>query len=304
MLQSNSLRNLENILDQAIKTGKEEENAARVLLNVMGYEFSSGNLTVFYEILSQAKNEADKLKDIFKDDRYIKSIKDIQDLFIVNHIWNSQWKLFAEKIELKNFLITLDALAKYFDERNHKIILDPEFLKSLKDEFETLLHNISDSDLSSDLKRYLITQIEDIISVIRIYDIEGTAGLEKVTKAFVTDLVILEPSIKDVDKKKPAYKSLISTVTSLSLILSPVNLLTFVGVVPDVVEFWIPQIQNLTEIKEKVEQIINEKSNIQDIFEEVSSIFSKEDRKSLSGKNQKALPPATEIVEDDISKDF
>ncbi|WP_413175912.1 hypothetical protein [Anabaena azotica] len=174
MSQSNALRQLEMILDEAVTNGSREQTSGHILLSAMNLELIPKNMVNFYELLSKAEEEAKKLSNNPKIDRYIQAIGKLHHVFIVNSIWTTKWSVFATHIESKNILTILDALANDFHRQNPKILLEKDFLKDLNAEFENILEEVLSTDLSKELKVYLISRIQDILSAIRRYSIDGT----------------------------------------------------------------------------------------------------------------------------------
>jgi hypothetical protein len=161
----------------------------------------SQNIVDFYELLNKAKEEARSIKNKPKIDRYVNSIEKLHQIFIVNHIWGEHWQIFATYIEDRDVLNVLDSLADFFYSQNPAMFLDKDFLSELNSEFASLLGKILKSDLSKELKKFLIVHLDNILKAIRRYYIDGTEGLEKATKSLVSDLVITEHRLQDVDKK-------------------------------------------------------------------------------------------------------
>ncbi len=242
MKQSNALRTLEIILDEAVTKGEPSQSAGSILLKAMKLDAQPQSLVDFYELLNKAEEEARKLNNIPKINRYIQVIEELHKVFIVNHIWSSPWQTFANHIQTRGVLNTLDALANYLHSQNPEIFLEQDFLKDLNVEFEFLLNKVFDSDLAKELKTYLIDRIEDILKAIRRYAIDGTEGLEKAAKSLVNDLAIIEHNLKDEDKKKTIYQEVKAWGLSLVLFLTPTPY-DIVGAVPDIYEFWIPKFE-------------------------------------------------------------
>ncbi|MBD1927347.1 hypothetical protein H6F74_14005 [Trichocoleus sp. FACHB-90] len=195
MEQSNALRRLEIILDEAVTNGNGEQSSAAILLEAMTLAVQHRNIVDFYELLNKAEEEARKLNKFPKIDRYIKVIEELQDVFIANHIWSSKWSIFADYIDNKGVLNTLDALANYLHSQNPKIFIEQDFLNDLNTTFSSLVEKVMESDLSKELKIYLIERIEDILKAIRRYAIDGTEGLEKAAKSLVNDLAVTEHNL-------------------------------------------------------------------------------------------------------------
>src|SRR6476661_6733773 len=113
MNQSSILRRLETILDYAVDKGEPNKKASLVLSEAMGLDSSPGSILDFCEILNKAEEEARNLRDVPKIHRYFQAIDDLHQLFVFNHIWNTDWHIFANHIRSKGILIALDALANY-----------------------------------------------------------------------------------------------------------------------------------------------------------------------------------------------
>lgn len=300
MSQSNALRLLETILDKAIHSQSFRPLAKTVLLDAMNLPNNDPkNILDFYVILDKAEEEAKKLNNLPKIDKNIKVIHDLHNFFVMNHVWNEQWKIFADYIEDKNVLPVLDLLATLYHKQNGTVSLEAEFLEKLNVEVDSLRSQVLNSDLSKELKNYLINKIEDILQALRRYSIDGTEGLEKTAKSLVTDLVIIENKLKADDKNNVTYKGFKAFILSLVLFIQPPSVYDIIGAVPDISEFWIPKIEELTNGKEKIEKLIDDGSSIQAIFEQALEIFSRDSTKKLSGKEPKALPPSKENIEED-----
>lgn len=152
MIQSNALRKLESILDEVITEGNDAETSGSVLLRTMRLDQQPQNIIDFYGVLSKAEEEAIKLKNLPRFDRYFQVIEELHKFCIINHIWTTRWKVFATHIKSKNVFIALDELANYFHSQNSKVFLEEKFINKLNAEFESLLSKILESDLSEELK--------------------------------------------------------------------------------------------------------------------------------------------------------
>jgi len=294
MPQSNALRKLEKLLTEAVATGNQKQSCGSILLKATGTE-SISRLIEFYELLSKAEQEAKSIRNKPNLDRYLKILDGLYQHFITQHIWGAPWSVFYNYIEEKNLLTTLDSLADFYHNQNPKIFLEKEFLGELDSEFNLLLNDISESDLSKNLKRFLTIQIESILRAIRRYDIDGTEGLEKATKVVITELMMIENKLKDEDKKNPIVKKIISTTIGLAWFFIPTSIYDVIGAVPDIHEFWVPNYEQLAATREKVAQITCETMTIQEIFEKALDAFDKEQSKSLAGTSEpKLIPPAPE----------
>lgn len=298
MQQSNTLRRLANILREAVKNGKNDQNSALVLMEAMNFNSEPQNIVYFYALLLNAKEDAKKI-NIPEIEGYIQVLNELNAIFITSPIWGSRWDIFANHIKSKYVLTTLDALANYLHSQEPKIFIEKDFLLELNSEFEELLNRMLNSDLSKELKRYLSVRIENILKAIRIYTIDGTQGLEEAAKSLLNDLLITEHRLKDEDKKNPVYQKVKAWGLTLAMFLTP-SLYDIIGIVPDMYEFWIPNFQVLAADSDKIAKVISEESDIQEVFKKASDILKQEQNKIISAKEQKALPPSKEDIKNDI----
>jgi len=306
MQQANALRRLEMILDEAVTNENKNQQSGLVLLKVMKLEPKPQNIIFFYELLNIAKEEATRLKDLPKIQKYLDILEELHQVFVVNHIWETPWNTFTTHIEIRSVLIALDALANYFHDQNPAIHLEQEFLKKLNSEFEALLDNILNSDLSKELKRFLERRIGDILTAIRRYHIDGTQGLEKAAQSLVSNLVMTEHKFTDLDKKNPIYTRTKAWALSLVLFFVPTSAYDIIGAAPDIQGFWIPKFEELVAGQKKIEHITCETPNIQGILEkaaDIKDIFDRQPQKSMSGNpTPKALPASKDASEDTFAQ--
>lgn len=283
--QVNALRKLDNILSEAINSGNKEQASGPILLKAMNLEEKPHNLTNFYDVLTRARNEAQSIRNKPNLDRYLKIIEELHGLFIVHHLWNTQWNTFSMHIESANILTALDALADNFDRQNPSVDLGRDSIEKIAHDFTDLLREVSESDLSQQLKNFLIEQLEIILTTIHQYDMNGSKDIERASKSFMSDLLIIEPSLTQKDKDNPIYKKVIGRNIGLAL-----SLTTYIfSVYPDIQTFWMPQ---LNQLFTQCEQLAEDNSNIQIVVSQALSYFSKETPKILDGKEIKAMEPS------------
>lgn len=296
MQQSNALRRLEEILTEAVTNGDINLPSGPILLKAMKLSDQPQNIVDFYELLNKAE-EARSIRNKISINRYLQAIEELHQVFVINHVWGTAWSTYSSYINGKGVLNTLDALAEFFNSQNPAIFLEQDFLEKLNGEFGALSDEILESNLSKELKRFLIKRIEDILKAIRRYHIDGTEGLEKATKALVSDLVMTEHSLQDKDKDNPVYKHVKAWVLSLLIYIAP-SPHDIIGAVPDIHDFWVPKFEELAAGCKKVEQIICETPTIQEAFEKASKTFDRQPQKSITGGRElKILPASREELE-------
>lgn len=290
--QSSALRRLEEVLTIAVANGERTHASGPILLEAMKLSSESRNILDFYELLNKVEEEAKSIRNKQNIDRYIQSIEKLHQVFVDNHTWGAPWNIFATYIEDKDVLNILDALADFFYSQNPTIFLEQEFLENLNREFNSLLDEIISSELSKELKRFLVERIADILTAIRRYHIDGTKGLEKAIKSFVSDLVISGHSLNNEVKKFSISRKCVSYITSLYFLITPI-----ISIVPDIHGFWVPQYEKLVEDSKKIERIIDDSSTFQEVFEKASCIFTKQPQNMIAGREQRSLPAPKEESE-------
>lgn len=66
------------------------------------------NMVDFYELLNKAEEEARKLKNISRITRYLQTVEELHQVFVVNHVWVTQWSTFASHIQNRGVLNLVD----------------------------------------------------------------------------------------------------------------------------------------------------------------------------------------------------
>jgi hypothetical protein len=297
MQQSNALRRLEVVLSEAFENGAVDQPAGSVLLKAMKLSVDdSNNIIDFYGILNKAREEARRMKGIPKIERDVDTLDKLTRLFVTHPIFSTQWQTLVNYIGDGHYLSVLNSLANSFHAQNPTIFLEREFLENLNREFNALLDEIISSELSKELKRFLVKRIEDILTAIRRYHIEGTEGLEKAIKSFISDSVISEHSLNKEVKKSAIFRKIMAFITTLLIYCKP-SPYDIIGIVPDIHDFWIPQYEELVEGREKIETIVDESSTFQEIFEKASSIFTRQPQKMIAERPVLSLPSPSEEPE-------
>ncbi|NJL23120.1 MAG: hypothetical protein HC895_23520 [Leptolyngbyaceae cyanobacterium SM1_3_5] len=255
------------------------------------------NIVDFYELLNKAEEEARSIRNKPNLNRYLRTIKELKQIFVLSPVWSAKWNTFAVHIESKDVLNTLDSLADFYYMQNPTVFLEKDFLEELNGEFESLRDEIQDSTLSRELKRFLIERIEDIQRAIRKYHIDGTEGLEKAAKSLVSDLVMTENTLQDKDRENPVYRHLKAWTFSLLMYIAP-SPYDIIGAVPDIHDYWVPKFEELATGQQGIERIVCETPTIQETFEKASKTFDRQFQRSITGGRElKALPASKEELE-------
>jgi hypothetical protein len=288
MGQNNSLRILERILTIATSDSKPQEKFGSVLLKSMNLDIQPENMVDFYGVLSRARDEAANIrkKNI---ERYIKTLDELYRFFVETDLWNEQSAHFVNHIQQKNILNTLDSLADFFGDQNLRIVLSEDCLPLLKKEFESVLDNVINSDLSQDIKKFLIKGITQILEGLAKYDIDGGETLEQSVKKLISNLVLSDHNIKSEDRQKSGYTKPVSLILVLLIHCIPTPW-DIIGAVPDIHDFWIPKYSQIMERQKEVEGIVKSCSNMKESIEKASCHLVSQ-QKLITGKEQKSLPP-------------
>ena len=288
MNQSSALRQLEIILEEAM-TSAQENQTGLILMRAMQLEEKPCNLVSFFTLLHKAKEEAKRLQ-YSKVDRDIAALEDLQKVFSENPAWGHPWSSFSGHIKVSNILSILNNLANSYHNQTKNPFLEKDFLKDLDNDFSSLLQDTLDSELSKTFKKEIKVKIEDILSCIRNYSIDGTEGIEKAVQSLLIQVEMGDrnPS-KDISD--PILRKLKITAISFLLFLKP-SFWDVAGLLPDIDSFWVPKFHELVEFRQKVELHTGEEYSLKTIckkFSEVKSLKSADDKKLLEGKSQMQL---------------
>lgn len=297
MNQSNALRRLEEILDEAVSKGSSNEHTGGVLLAVMKLKSVPRNIVDIYELFNKAEEEAKKIKNIPKIHRQIKTFDELYHFFLTNHLWGLPWSNFVPHIQNLKALDALDTLANYYHIQNPAIDLEKDFLDKLNGKFRELLDNVTESDLSNELKRFLVEKLENILKALLRYHIDGIKGLEEASKSFISELTMSENKLEVKDKNNPIYSKVTSWGLGLLLYIIP-SPYDIIGAVPDIAEFWVPKFEELAAGQEKIEIIISKTPTIHDSYVKALGTFNRQPQKILEGSSeQKSLPYSKDNLE-------
>ena len=288
--QTSALQKLADLFEKASDKGEISDPSLTVLLEIMKSSCSTDDAIEFFGLLYKAIEELDKI-NILKPKGSRHAIQKLHDFIVKNNLHKMPLTEFNSYIEVSNIIDILISLAKNYKDENPTIFLESDFLDGLKEQFNSLLNEITDSDLSNNLKIFLTKQIEDILYAIRRYSIDGTEGLEKAIKSFFSDLAIVEIHLDNKDKKNPIYKNCQSWVSALLISLLYPSAYDIIGVYPTINDYYIPKIEELVKHTKEISGNIGEIS-IQEVLEKSLNSFNKQPQKSLPGKEQKSLPSA------------
>jgi hypothetical protein len=308
MQRSSALQNLETILYEASKNGNATLASGVVLLKTMNLDPQPENLANFYELLNKAMAEAKLIKIKIQprlDDR-LSTLKALYIFMTVNHLWAQPWSVFTTDSEgrLKHAMTALSELAGNFHAQNPVKFLEQDFLNSLNTQLAEILGEILKSgDLSEDLKNFLVASVEDLLSAVRRYYIDGTIGLEKSVKSLITDLEIKDSTLDKKGKQDPNYRRLKSHVIGLLLFLVPSNVYDLIGVSP-YAETLVHEFGQLVMEQKHVEHIMlkNPDLGISEILKKALALSNGKSERRLEAKAQrKAISSAKEDSKNNLN---
>jgi hypothetical protein len=281
--QTSALQKLADLFEKASDKGEISDPSLAVLLEIMKSSCSTDDAIEFFGLLYKVIEELDKI-NILKPKGSRHAIQKLHDFIVKNNLHKMPLTEFNHYIEVSNIIDILISLAKNYKDENPTIFLESDFLDGLKEQFNSLLNEITDSDLSNNLKIFLTKQIEDILYAIRRYSIDGTEGLEKAIKSFFSDLAIVESHLDKKDKKNPIYKNCQIWLSTLLISLFHPSAYDIISVYPTFRDYFL-------KTEELVKHTIGEMS-LQEVLEKSLDSFNKQPHESLSGKEQKSISPA------------
>lgn len=282
--KSNSLNNLYEILDLAVKNGHTSTTTSQVLLDAMGGRIKSPRIMDFYKILMDAENE---VKVLPENDEDLKHIHEIQDIFL-GYNYNEQW---ANVLNVLHKLRATTILRLLSDSSKISKLqyLEADELDVIRERFDSIRNEVRASDLSTEMKTFLLKRIANIINAIDKYEINGPQGLEDANKLMLFDISCKENNIEEEDRKNPVFKKCVALCIGLKFFLTP-NVYDLLGL-PSAIENLTPKIQNFF----KHEEILMDKlesSSIHETILEAPAVIN-HNTLMISGANEtKSLPPA------------
>jgi hypothetical protein len=284
MRKSNSLNNLYEILNLAVKNVQGSTTISQVLLDAMGETIKSPRIIDFYQILINAENE---VKVLPENDEDLKHIHEIQDLFLDCNYYD-EWERISDVLRERRTTTILKLLSKN-SEISKLQYLEADELDVIRERFDSIGNEVRASDLSVGIKTFLLKRIANIINAIDQYGINGTQGLEEASKLILFDISCEENNLKEEDRKNPVFKKCVSLCIGLKFFLTP-TVYDLLGL-PSAIENLTPKIQNFF----KHEEILMDKLELYSIHETilVAPSVINHDTLMISGANEtKSLPPA------------
>jgi hypothetical protein len=292
MSQPNSLRNLYDIFDRSLSTGVPSQKAALVLMPAMNCEVKAKNIILLYKILDSSLEESKRIKKKPNLTRYISELESLHNDFVLNNPWTVPWNNFIPIV--KGVMTTLDALANYYHDENATPFLDRDFLDGLIEELGLLNNLVFEADISSDLRKTLLRSLDDILTAIKAYQIDGNRGVGYAVDSAFSELNVIQTRLGEADKKSYAYRRSAAFFAAVFVFVKP-SLFDIIGVIPDVPSFWMPKIAEFQKSYEKLTICAEKSPYIGDCFNEaVQNIINPQKELPAASNNKKLLTAAKE----------
>jgi hypothetical protein len=263
MKNSNSLINLQDILNVAIKSENTSASISKVLLEAMRQTIVIDSPTIFdfYKIIAYAEHDVKCLGD---SDMYLERIRDLQNVFICRNITIEPWSMVVATIKTSNIIDILSLLGTNIHKKNPFGYFEKGFLDSIRHQFNSISDEVRKSNLSSELKRFLLERISSIANAIDLYGISGAKALEEANKLMLFDISLKEDELTETDKKNPIFKKLISASIALKIILTPASIYEAIGILslPAAIDDVSPRIGQFIKYQESIFESFDESINI------------------------------------------
>jgi hypothetical protein len=222
MHQNNAARRLCNVLEKALKEGKDDQAIYEVIGNALGIENPNQNrheLIEFILLLEEVEKTIQQFRKVLDIDRYIPSILEIQSLFISNGFFQNPWLQIRSAIETRNFIIILSACADLIAREQVEVVFTDDDLSDYLQKAEEILKEVIDANLPEDIKTFLVIRLEEICTAIRHYTIGGPDRLRAVVEANIGGMILRSSVLSSQKKEKPLLNKLFTWLINFGAIL-------------------------------------------------------------------------------------
>lgn len=192
MAYDNPARRLHELLTEAFAVGAKQKNQQNLISNVVWAQVFGVNLTSKSELLSYAeefffllkcsRESIEQLQDVRKEP-YLRPLDHISQNIQRHGLLASKWASLESGLKNPAMMDMLEITANAIDGQSQLIELEEAQLTELRDNVTALLEDVRTSNLDSDIKVFLITRLEDILSTINHYSVCGSEGLRRVVEA-------------------------------------------------------------------------------------------------------------------------
>jgi hypothetical protein len=295
MKNSNSLINLQNILDIAIRSGDTSASISQVLIDAMKQSIFINSPTAFdfYKIITYAEHEIKCLDD---SSTYLDCIYDLQKVFISRNINGEPWSVVLNTLKASNVIVILHLLGSKIYDRNPSVYFEKDFLDTIRQQFDSISDEVRLSNLSPELRRFLLDRISNISNAIDLYEISGARALEEANKLMLFDISLEEDELTETDKKNPIFKKLISASIALRIILTSASIYEAIGILslPAAIDDVSPRIGQFIKYQESIFESFDESINIHKAIKApaITSPKEQEQKQIEQAKEQKQIEQA------------
>ncbi|MBD2113795.1 MULTISPECIES: hypothetical protein [Cyanophyceae] len=232
-------------------------------------------------------------------------IDDLNKFILSSNIWDLRVKSLKGWIDSKYVLSHLAMLSASVSQEHTKAVLSKEMLAQLVDRLTRIKEEIINSDLSVDLRRFLLKKINELIWDIENYSVSGLDGIKSTSDAFIGEITIRDKGglEKDSDKRNPLFISVFSIFATLSVIaqvnatyLEPI-LSTIVSSIDITERYLQPKTEDFERISTVIEDALSRKESFEEAIGEVVEKIKKEKNLYLEGKQPKLLPGSSQEEE-------
>jgi hypothetical protein len=240
MSQNNSAHRLSEILERAINL-EGSQNILSVLQQSMEATDNPYPIVDFFVLIADVEQSISYLKNIRKKNEYLGAINELKGLFSSYEVRNvDHWNFIKNEIRSKHLALIIDACGNFLSQEFLVTHLDEDEIKKYLSECEELLQEVTGSDLSDDLKTFLVIRLEEICTALRHYSIGGSERLQKIVEANIGGMILQSVNMKDKDKGNELLKKLFSWFITVGALLGMYNDVQTLLQSQPVTEFFLP----------------------------------------------------------------
>jgi hypothetical protein len=222
MEQNNAARRLCNILESTVANGNNDQLIYQALAGALGIGNPDANkhlFTEFFILLAEVERIVKQLKRVKNLEKYIHAIEEIQSIFFTYGIFQGKWSLVSSTIQNRNLILILDSCANFIAQEQIDPSLSEEQLQEYLQQCEGLLQALMESDLTEDIKTFLIVRLEEICTAIRHYALGGPERLRTVVEANIGGMILRSAGLNPQEKEKPILRNIFSWLLNLGGLL-------------------------------------------------------------------------------------
>lgn len=210
-----------NLLHNGKKPSYRKNKVREVWANLLGVPANDSSMLLvrlgkIMAIPSQIESKINQEENI-DHSVYLKWLPKVNKAFRTLNL-EANWSTFIDPID-EAVLYGLEICSEQLARKQPESVIKEEALKDIKNEVEGLLKEIRSSNIDSDLKNYLIGQLENIINSIYEYDFAGVVPLQKAFESTVGS-ISLHPELHEKIKKTNYSKKFWTVMRRVALVLA------------------------------------------------------------------------------------